>query len=251
MTNFKKGKVLSLKANNVVNVLKSSLFRFLSRKPKVNPQKEPEKESIFAFLKGSMSLEASLVVPIFLLFLMTILMSIEMVRLQTKEFEALHQKFEQQYESDIGIIKETTNEHYDSFTSFIPIGNIDIEDTVFGHSFSGFSNDDGLTKEGILDEYVYVTITGKRYHRDIDCSYIKIIPSSIEAKSVGGLRNPSGGKYYPCERCHPKREGILFYTQDGDRYHSTTGCSSLRRTVNIMKLSEAEDNGYTPCSKCS
>lgn len=247
---FKKGKVLSLKANNVVFKFIIGLFKTLSQRHKDDPPKKLEKESIFAFLKGSMSLEASLVVPIFLLFLMTILMSIKIVRLQTDEFEALHQKFSEEFERCNGIISEESSKQYSSFTSLIPIGKIEIVDSVYGHSFSGFSIDDECNNSMLDDEYVFVTITGKKYHRDIDCSYIKVIPSCVSSNCIKEIRNSSGGKYYPCERCSPKLSGLLYYTSDGDRFHSSTNCSSLRRTVNIILLSEAKKSGYTPCSKC-
>ncbi len=241
-----------MKVNNVVNY-QNCLFDSLSKKSKRiidSPQKEPEKESIFAFFKGSMSLEASLVVPIFLLFLMTIIYSIEIERLQTKEFEVLHQEYCERYETDDGIIELSSEKTYDSFTKWIPIGNIAISDKVYGHAFSGYSLKDGADDTLEEDEYVYITETGSKYHRSMECSYLNIHPNSVSGTVIGSMRNKYGGKYHACERCHPSKSGMVFITDDGDRYHSTTSCSSLKRTLNIILLSEALNNGYTPCSKC-
>lgn len=102
------------------------------------------------------------------------------------------------------------------------------------------------------EEYVYVTPTGTVYHKSASCSYIKINLSSTTLESVGGLRNSSGGKYYPCESCMKHGEqsggGILFVTPDGERYHNSVSCSKITRTVKEIPLSEV--GGRSPCSRC-
>ncbi len=63
----------SLKADRKMNIVqKRRAFLFSSRKN-----------------KGSMTVEASMVLPVFLFFMMTLLMGIEMVRLQCKLFAGL------------------------------------------------------------------------------------------------------------------------------------------------------------------
>ena len=57
-------------------------------------------------------------------------------------------------------------------------------------------------------------------------------------------------KYNACEKCiHGEgMPGTLFVTAYGDCYHSTLGCSGLKRTIRAVKLSEVR--GMRPCSRC-
>ncbi len=100
----------------------------------------------------------------------------------------------------------------------------------------------------VAEATVYVTATGSVYHRDLTCSYLKLSVSSISLDAVGDARNNSGAIYYPCERCGENFGSTVYITKDGNRYHSSVSCSSLKRTVNEKKLSEVGD--LRPCSRC-
>ncbi len=109
-----------------------------------------------------------------------------------------------------------------------------------------------VVKEGTgTDETtVYITETGTVYHKDINCSHIKI---SID--EVAGIpysrRNLSGGKYYPCENCcgeNPSITAAYYITKYGDRYHTRKDCPALKRTVKAVPLSEVSDR--SPCKRC-
>ena len=102
--------------------------------------------------------------------------------------------------------------------------------------------------ETIEDEYVYITEHGYSYHRSRNCSHLKVTISAVASEEIGSLRNRSGARYHPCERCGGSSTGILFITPDGDRYHSDAGCSSLKRNIRTVRLSEV--GGRTPCSEC-
>jgi len=98
------------------------------------------------------------------------------------------------------------------------------------------------------EEYVYITEHGYSYHRSRNCSHLKVTIKAVASEDIDSLRNSSGGRYRPCEKCGGNGTGILFITPDGDRYHSDAGCSGLKRTVKTVKLSEV--GGRTPCSIC-
>ncbi len=100
------------------------------------------------------------------------------------------------------------------------------------------------------DAIVYVTPTGEVYHRDRNCTYLKPSVQQVAASALEQARNSSGGRYYPCEVCHPKKTGILFVTRSGNRYHSRLDCPSLKRTANAVTLKWAVEHGYRACSKC-
>ena len=44
-------------------------------------------------------------------------------------------------------------------------------------------------------------------------------------------------------------EETVYVTNSGSKYHSD-GCVYLKYSSNEIDLSEAEEQGYTPCSKC-
>ena len=99
------------------------------------------------------------------------------------------------------------------------------------------------------DATVYVTDYGEVYHTDSNCSHIRLNISSTDSTSVDNLRNVYGEKYHRCEKCGGG-SGTVFITTDGDRYHSSLGCSGLTRTAKTYTKKEAEQK-YRPCSKCA
>jgi len=111
--------------------------------------------------------------------------------------------------------------------------------TWTGYEKSGFGTSE--------DETVYVTATGMVYHRDYHCTYLDLSIHMVSKEELEGLRNDSGGKYYPCEHCGGGWGGV-YITDSGDRYHGSLSCSALKRTVYAVPLSEAAGKGA--CSKC-
>lgn len=103
--------------------------------------------------------------------------------------------------------------------------------------------------QGEEDETVYITETGMVYHKDYHCTYLELSIRAVPFSQVDGLRNESQGKYHACELCGGVSSGEVYITDYGDRYHSSLGCSGLKRTVYAVPLSEAVGKGA--CSKCS
>lgn len=109
----------------------------------------------------------------------------------------------------------------------------------------------GYEKEGLADigkDTVYVTETGLVYHKDYHCSHLDLSIRMVTMNTISGLRNESGGKYYPCEHCMRGGAGAIYVTNSGDRYHSSLSCSGLKRTVYAIPVSEAAGKGA--CSRC-
>jgi hypothetical protein len=59
--------------------------------------------------------------------------------------------------------------------------------------------------ENVEESMVYVTDTGSVYHKDKNCSHIKLSIKEVQGIPVD-LRNDSGAKYYPCEACCSGKE---------------------------------------------
>lgn len=204
-------------------------------------------------VKASLSVEGSLVLPIFLFFIITLLTSLLMIKEQSIQLESLHQEALNRYIKSVG-----SNEDYIEIqvsykiAEVIPQYGIEykINDCMLLHGFSGYrgEKDESSTYEG--DEFVYITETGTKYHLTENCSYLKIRPQMVNAETVSNLRNLSGGKYYPCRLCKPKLSGVLYVTNDGGSFHSAADCPGLKRTIYVISLREALDSGYTACSRC-
>jgi len=280
----------SFKVKNVVTE-KLTWKKTLSHRHNENPKINTEKEGVFASLRGSMSLEASLVIPIFMFFLMTILLSIKMVKLQSDATEALHQEYSLLYDEGtcdegkgffeyldnlnnpylivegnkggikIDYIKDPSEDGLAVIEasyvakSFIRLIPVDISyrkftDRIYGHLFTGYTNDFDNEDDYGDFEYVYVAKNGEKYHRNKDCQYIRITPLVVNYDAIKNMRNNAGAKYYACERCYVKGANTLYITEEGNRYHADSDCPSLKRTIYMITLKEAVEDGYSPCSKC-
>jgi len=95
---------------------------------------------------------------------------------------------------------------------------------------------------------VYVAENGTVYHRDLNCTHIKLSIMPVSKEEAKKLRNVYREKYHPCEICGKKASGTVYITTDGNRYHASLECSGLKRTIHEMTLSDA--GNLKPCSRC-
>lgn len=268
--------------------------------------KRPEREKI----SGSMTVEAAILIPLFLFFSMNILYVLEMYRTQTHVLAALQQSgnrigtmaFYYRYAPEEfqkkqkgisfllsqGFVRTETGRYLSRsgcgnsiaggrnaisyFRSHVledgetveltadyflrpwirvagypPIG---ISTRYYGHAWVGYGAGKGKNEQKEdAEEMVYVTETGTVYHGSRDCSYLRQVLRGIETGKLKTARNSGGGKYYPCEVCRPKGEGIVYITEYGNRFHKDESCSALKRTVREVPRKMAE--GCMPgCSRC-
>ena len=102
--------------------------------------------------------------------------------------------------------------------------------------------------DGHKHEKVFVTEHGQVYHRDSNCTHIRLKIMKVTRKEAERYRNVYNEKYHPCEKCGKHAGDTVYITTDGNRYHSTLDCPGLKRTVREVDLEEAGD--LRPCSKC-
>lgn len=139
------------------------------------------------------------------------------------------------------------------FMSMFGLDGFSVQTRYYGHAWTGYTigetaeASDDAESEG--ETIVYITATGSVYHLSADCTYLKPSTILISAAEVDSARNSEGSKYYACEICNPTKTGTLVITEDGNRYHSSTSCSALKRTVIEVYLSQVEDS-MNCCSKC-
>lgn len=101
------------------------------------------------------------------------------------------------------------------------------------------------------DDKVYITEKGSVYHVYSDCTYLNPSVQRVLAKSIDKKRNSSGGKYKQCEFCVKSNDALKSYvyiTNYGDRYHLIKKCHGIKRNVRTVRKSEI--NGMPECNKC-
>ncbi len=95
----------------------------------------------------------------------------------------------------------------------------------------------------------YVTKYGTVYHLSLSCPHIDLSIRSISKDQLAKARNSSGGSYKKCPMCGKKSETV-YVTSWGDCYHSSLSCSGLKRTIYRISLEEAKES-YGACQKCA
>lgn len=245
--------------------------------------------------KGSLTIEASLVLPIFLFAMFLALSLLNLMRFHLNLQEALHQEARKlamtsyrEWNASSGAIAGQVIARLDeALVSKAPVkggtGGVDFSDSELDnrevislraqyeaelpydffnlfdrsfcakcvmHTFIGFEK--GLDESTVTrkqEEYVYVTKTGTVYHKDRECTYLRLSTREVDFSALKDLRNNSGHRYYACRSCGRNAGSRVYITADGTCYHSSLSCHGLKRTVNCIPLSQA--GGRRPCSRCS
>ena len=206
------------------------------------------------FTDGSMTVEAALALPVFIFFMVNILSLISVFDLYSVKLS----RAQQNARAGSYMCCSLTDAGADTVTmvEYVPIRpyvasiGYSPSATLASMTYRKWTGYNVLSGAGevLEDEYVYITEHGYSYHRSRNCSHLKVTIRAVSSEVIDSLRNSSGSRYHPCERCGGSGTGILFVTPDGDRYHSDAGCSSLKRNIRTVRLSEV--GGRTPCSEC-
>ncbi len=98
------------------------------------------------------------------------------------------------------------------------------------------------------DRWVYVTPYGIAYHKSPSCRYLDLSIWATRRGGISTMRNQDGEKYHPCDICVNGANETLYITDYGNVYHESLGCRNLKRTLYRVMLSEVK--GRSPCQKC-
>lgn len=271
--------------------------------PKVNAQKEGTGAFFFAPLRGTLTVEAAVVLPLFLMVMIAVLQFCSVMGTAIKLGSALSDtgktmaaaayvtKYGGNTEKAPGIAAVALSEVYAQGTVTAQAGDISAVKNVNMLLSSFLKEDeaidlvmtyqlrspfsivklpgnffiqrarvrawtgrtlpgDGGADSGEVDgSYVYVTETGSVYHDDPDCTHLRLSIRLVDAGSLDSLRNNGGEKYHACEKCGDSSlKGMVYITNEGNRYHSSLGCSGLKRTV--RQVSKEDIGNLRACSKC-
>lgn len=106
----------------------------------------------------------------------------------------------------------------------------------------------GCSQKENKKNQVYVAENGVVYHRELQCTHLRLSVRQISAEAAVYLRNRYGAKYYACSCCRKGTGAVVYITDTGNRYHASKSCSGLKRTVHSVDITDVDN--LPPCSKC-
>ena len=104
------------------------------------------------------------------------------------------------------------------------------------------------------EEYVYLgknSAESKVYHLSAGCSYLDNVMKAVPAADVTALRNAYGEKYHRCPSCRPADTGTVYIFENGNAYHAGADCAAIGAYVTKITKKEALERGYHVCHRCS
>ncbi len=213
--------------------------------------------SFLRWKRGSLTLETALVLPLFLLGMVTLISFMDIYRIQTVHLAALCDRVKQAGMYAYGTGGEGPEEitlpdiyAYEPLGGLVPLSRVWFHNSVKVHAWTGKAYEAAPEDEEPAEEMVYVTDTGSVYHKSTACSYLNLSVNSVSGSAVSGLRNEEGERYSACEICSAGQPpaGVVYVTGNGNRYHNLESCSGLKRTVRLVKRSSVEN--LAACSRC-
>ena len=209
--------------------------------------------------QGSASLEATLVMSVFLLAMVSLFWMAQSVLAEAQVYEAAAETAE--YMAEIAYLgaadtavaylrfpkyadEKETVEYIVLRVSYAMEHLGTRSFTIRKRAYTGAAREDTETDAvRAEDAYVYVTDNQAVYHMTRRCSYLTL---QIQAST---LEQAKHNGYDMCAFCGKDVQGRQVYvTNEGDRYHSSLTCSGLKRTVYRKKKSEV--TGLAACSRC-
>lgn len=232
--------------------------------------------------RGSASLEASLVLPIFLMAMVMLYLAFQSVLAEAQVYEAAAETAE--YMSEMAYTGVcNAGIAYLRFPKYVDeedMVNKYVKNGIKGIQFLGTETDESANSvvlrvsyelkylgsrsftikkrtytgetwkdaEGTdtenTDPYVYVTDRQSVYHLTRQCTYL-----TLQIRAALMMYAEQNG-YEPCAFCvADSAMSQVFITEESNHYHSSIHCSGLKRTVYRKKKSEV--SGVGACSRCA
>lgn len=235
--------------------LKYLFFLFSPMNRKDLPGKASSCAPLDKLRKASLAVETALVLPLFFLGMVTMISFMDIYQIQTEHLSALCQKVKEAgmyaYVLDGTGVDEITLPDvysYEPMGGLVSLPKVWMFNSVKVHAWTGIEYQtfaDGTEPEAM----VYITDSGTVCHKNLGCSYLNLSVIQSSGSSVPALRNDYGEKYSACEICSrgQKPGGSVYITKKGNRYHNLESCSGLKRSVRMVKESQAD---MPVCSRC-
>lgn len=259
-------------------------YCFVRKKARIIPESEALSH---ALLKGSLTLETALALPVFLLVMITALFLFEVLQTQYIVGNSLDQAV-----AEISLLRNVSPNAAKNLTKASFYKELAAQDCYFPwvkNGVAGFSWKNTDVDDNYIDAFVTYNINfpirffgqkslrlsdGCRMHRwtgkqeenekgtSQECVYITPtgnvyhkdrgcthLKLSIQSIAASKLKKQSK-KYASCGHCTKggKMGAVVYITDEGDCYHFKIDCSGLKRTI-YMILKEKAGN-RRPCSRC-
>lgn len=242
--------------------------------------------------KASLAIEASVVIPIFMIAMMSLISILAVINIDIRIRNALYEESRyismMQYDHPVNDVQEIENRVLDALGNGIVTspfidnsrGGIDFSDSdltnkevlnlvvhynaripfdiagychcrfterIVVHTWVGYIN--GLNGYRGNDAIVYITDSGQVFHRNINCTHIKLNIVEVAGSEIPSIRNVNGSKYKKCEICDSNlSDPLLYVTSDGTKYHNRIACSGITRNIRAVHIYEVLNR--RPCTRC-
>lgn len=233
-------------------IKKTSLQAYLKKVTHISRKKFLCSKRMSSFLlsnvEGSMTVEATIAIPVFLFAILNLLSIILLFGEYSSDLADMHQRAkmlsvhahveEMGFEVGNDLIIQTK---VNKLEPAISLMGFQTARTIVNCRVRKWTGYDVTTADSMemAEEWVYVTPYGESYHESRDCRYLSLKIRSALIEEIESYRNKSGERYYLCGICKSgSLNGICFYTEYGNRYHTSLYCSGLKRTVQTVKKSE-------------
>lgn len=132
--------------------------------------------------------------------------------------------------------------------NIVALPRINLVSRYYGRAWTGYELD-GKGTDIQSEENVYITKDGNVYHLSRYCTHLQLTITSCLVGDIHTKRNDSGELYRACLLCGIQENcGKYYITPEGDCFHNDPNCSGLKRTIDVVPLSEV--NGRAICSRC-
>lgn len=229
-------------------------------------KKNYERIALCTLRKASLTVEASVILPVFLLAMTMLISVIDVCRVKVEAQAELTQQAKKLsmyayaaseiYENEyVDLYKIET---YDLPVKLFPFQPVKLAIRARVHTWTGRSDAENNAASDSEDasDMVYITERETVYHTNENCTHLDLSIMQTDKNSLSDLRNEVGGKYYACEKCCGSSHGndsasygsIYYITENGSSYHVSLNCSSLKRTTKLVKKSEVTH--LEECERC-
>lgn len=215
--------------------LQTNLFSFF---PKKRKPKRPCRALPCVFQKGSLTAEAAMVLPLFLLAMLSVAGYMLAYARQINMTEELLESAERMAVYR-GVLHEETGQAVPLVKTYrfvlavrLPsAGKLQLTAVAQIRPWVGYRGQ--FTREGSMEgtELVYISDNEEAYHTSPDCSYLDIHLLAMDRTEAARAKNEEGKRYTACDKCcRGSTGGTVYVSGKGSHYHASTGCSGLARS---------------------
>lgn len=233
---------------------RSDPLQILRRWKGISPKSDSRRVFLYAFPKGSLTLEAAFALPFLLCAVTAMLYLFVFTAKQAEDYRTLADRAEllavtagQSYTQEPYICLYEPSSPALPFAEMFGKREVMAQKAVV-RAWVGYTGERFWMDAS--EQLVYITPEGSVCHRSRDCTYLRLSVRSMSAGELKTARNNSGGKYTPCEYCvkNAKAAAVVYITDYGNSYHNNRGCQGLKRTVMAVPWPEAKERPL--CSRC-